>query len=92
MKKLLPDLKRIAKTSRMGDVSHARRRAGPVHGNSGNGDGYGYGRGRGIGHGVIIILNLKMSTKKKRWNNQKTMADVIVAIRRHITGPMRISS
>ena len=55
MKKLLPDLKRIAKTSRMGDVSHARRRAGPVHGNRGNGDGY--GRGRGTGHGVIIILN-----------------------------------
>jgi len=54
-----------------------------VHGNRGNGDGY--GRGRGTGHGVIIILNLKRSTKKKRWNNLKTVADVSVAIRRHIT-------
>jgi hypothetical protein len=61
-----------------------------VHGNRGNGDGY--GRGRGTGHGVIIILNLKRSTKKKRWNNLKTVADVSVAIRRHITVPMRISS
>jgi len=61
-----------------------------VHGNRGNGDGY--GRGRGTGHGVIIILNLKRSTKKKRWNNLKMVANVSVAIRRHITVPMRISS
>jgi hypothetical protein len=31
---------------------------------------------------VMIILNLKTSTKKKRWNNLKMVADVSVAIRR----------